>query len=207
MENYLEAKNHLAAIPKIQIAIKGFSRGAATASVFATWINSSAYKDNVDINLVLIDPVHGTGRFTKGLMPDEQDVSAIHDQAAPDTTGTTYLMPIKSGHSSNYFTPQKIRGYQRLIIGFGSGIKHSFGLGEKEKSTLKYLGNPVKGMQLSTLPKGLFVVDAADMNIIKVPNMKIWKSHFEDVVLGKANKKEGRDDVIKEALVALNEYF
>jgi hypothetical protein len=62
-------------------------------------------------------------------------------------------------------------------------------------------------MQLSTLPKGLFVVDEADMNIIKVPNMKIWKSHFEDVVLGKANKKEGRDDVIKEALVALNEYF
>ena len=207
MENYLEAKNHLAEIPKIQIAIKGFSRGAATASVFANWINSSAYKDNVDINLVLIDPVHGTGMVSKGLMPDEQDVSAIHDQAAPDTTGTTYLMPIKSGHSSNYFTPQKIRGYQRLIIGCGSGIKHSFGLGEKEESTLKYLGKPVKGMQLSTLPKGLFVVDAADMNIIKVPNMKIWKSHFEDLVLGKANKKEGRDDVIKKALVALNEYF
>jgi hypothetical protein len=207
MEKHLEAKNHLAAIPKIQIAIKGFSRGAATASVFANWINSSAYKDNVDINLVLIDPVHGTGRVTKGLMPGEQDVSAIHDQAAPDTTGTTYLMPIESGHSSNYFTPQKISGYQRLIIGFGSGIKHSFGLGEKEESTLKYGGNPVKGMQLSTLPKGLFVVDAADMNIIKVPNMKIWKSHFEDLVLGKANKKERRDDVIKEALVALNEYF
>ena len=233
MMKYLEARTHLAncndvlldginglaTIPeekelnlgmplkKVQIAIKGFSRGAAAASVFSNWINSSAYKDNVDINLVLIDPVHGTGMIAKGLMPGEQDVSAIHDQAAPDTTGTTYLMPIKSGHSSNYFTPQNIRGYQRLIIGFGSGIKHSFGLGEKEESTLKYLGKPVKGMQLSTLPKGLFVVDAADMNIIKVPNMKIWKSHFEDLVLGKANKQEGRDDVIKEALVALNEYL
>ena len=51
------------------------------------------------------------------------------------------------------------------------------------------------------------MVDAADMNIMKVPNMKIWKSHFEDLVLGEANKKEGRDDVIKEALVSLNEYF
>ena len=162
----------------------------------------------MDVNLVLIDPVRGTGSVAKGLMPSEQDVSGVYDEEnAPDTSGTTYLMPIESGYSSNYFTPQKISGYQRLIIGYGPGIKHSFGLGESEDSTLKYNGQPVKGMKLSTLPKGLFVVNAADMNIVKVPNMETWKSDFEDLVLGKANKKEKRDVVIREALSALEQYF
>ncbi|MCB8751177.1 hypothetical protein [Planktothrix agardhii] len=208
MFKYRIAKGRFSEIPKVQINIKGFSRGAATASVFANWIKSTMFKDVVDVNLVLIDPVHGTGRVAKGLMPSEQDVSGIYDEEnAPDTSGTTYLMPIKSGHSSNYFTPQKISGYQRLIIGYGPGIKHSFGLGESEDSTLKYNGQPVKGMKLSTLPKGLFVVNAADMNIVKVPNMETWKSDFEDLVLGKANKKEKRDVVIREALSALEQYF
>ncbi|BBC27050.1 DUF4157 domain-containing protein [Pseudanabaena sp. ABRG5-3] len=208
MNKYLEAKDHAPDMEAVQINIKGFSRGAATASVFANWIKSSLYKDMVVINLVLIDPVHGTGKVAKGLMPSEQDVSGIYDEEnAPDTSGTTYLMPIKSGHSSDWFTPQKISGYQRLIIGYGPGIKHSFGLGESEDSTLKYEGKPVKGMQLSTLPKGLFVVNAADMNIVKVTSMEMWQSRFEKLVLGKANKKEKRDAVIQDALVALSQYF
>ena len=208
MFKYRIAKGRFSEIPKVQINIKGFSRGAATASVFASWIKSTMFKDVVDVNLVLIDPVRGTGSVAKGLMPSEQDVSGVYDEEnAPDTSGTTYLMPIESGYSSNYFTPQKISGYQRLIIGYGPGIKHSFGLGESEDSTLKYNGQPVKGMKLSTLPKGLFVVNAADMNIVKVPNMETWKSDFEDLVLGKANKKEKRDVVIREALSALEQYF
>ena len=193
----------------IQVKIKGFSRGAATASVFADWIKNSSFKTVVDVNLVLIDPVHGTGPLGQatlgaGLMPGKQDVSQVYDENAPDTSGTTYLLPIKSGHLFKSFTPQMISGYQRIIIGYGTGIKHSFGLGESEKSTLKYNGKPVKGMQLSTLPQGLFVVDAENMNIIKVPNIKIWTSHFQDEVLGKANKKEERNVAIEEAL---NKFF
>ena len=205
---YMEAKDYAPDMEAVQINIKGFSRGAATASVFANWIKGSDYKNVVVVNLVLIDPVHGTGKVAKGLMPSEQDVSGIYDEEnAPDTSGTTYLMPIKSGHSSDWFTPQKISGYQRLIIGYGPGIKHSFGLGESEDSTLKYNGQPVKGMKLSTLPKGLFVVNAADMNIIKVDSMDMWKSKYEKVVLGKVDKTEKRDVIIQEGVAALSQYF
>jgi hypothetical protein len=188
-------------MPKVQIKIKGFSRGAATASVFANWIkNDSFYGELVDVNLVVIDPVHGTGVVGKGRMDSEQDVSGIYDEKnAPEKSGTTYLMPIESGHARDWFTPQHLSKYQRIIIGYGNGIKHSFGLGESTKSTLKYNGIPVKGMKLSTLPKGLFVVDAANMEIIKIESMEIWKAHEKDI-LGKANKKERRDVIIHEAV-------
>ncbi len=192
--------------PKVQVNIKGFSRGAATASVFANWIKSkSGYKDLVNINLVLIDPVHGTDFLGvgAGLMPGEQDVDGIYDREnAPDITGTTLLLPVQSGHTSlgSAFTPQKIKGAQRIIIAYGKGVKHSFGLGESEKSTLKYENQPLKGMKLSTLPKGLFAVDAADMNIRKVRDMKQWIEEYEKKILKDANKKESRDKFVREAI-------
>ena len=68
--------------PSMEVNIKGFSRGAATATVFANWIKEN-YPD-VPVNLVAIDPVHGTGSWdekTKGTrmgkMDTEQDLSAI----------------------------------------------------------------------------------------------------------------------------------
>jgi hypothetical protein len=183
----------------IQINIKGFSRGAATASVFAAWIKTTVHKNLTNVNLVLIDPVQGTGFIAGGLMPEAQDVSSVYKEEAPDTTGTTLFMPIKSGMPGNPFTAQKISGYQRIIIGYGQGIKHSFGLGENESATLKYNGKNVKGMQLSKLPKGLFVVNATNMQIIQINTMSMWRQ-YEAAVLGKANKKEGRDVVIEEAL-------
>lgn len=202
VEAWLKTGQSLTSMPRAQIYIKGFSRGAATASVFANWIKSSTLKGAVDVNLVLIDPVHGSGKVGKGLMPGEQDVSGVYDEGTKGATGTTYLLPITSGHEKmgSAFTPQRLKGYQRLIIGYGEGIKHSFGLGESEKSTLKYKGKPVKGMHLSTLPTGLFVVNAANMNIIPVQSMKLWNDKFRDEILGKANKKEGRDKIIENAL-------
>jgi hypothetical protein len=191
----------------VQIKIKGFSRGAATASVFAKGIKMSRFRHLVHVNLVLIDPVHGTGMVGGGLMPSEVDVGGIYDEKnAPDTSGTTYLMPITSDHPSDWFTPQMIRGYQRIIIAYGSGVKHSFGLGESYKSTLTigvehHLRAQVKGMKLSTLPKGLFVVNTADMEIVQVRDMEHWKSHFKELILGKADTTEKRDVVIREALL------
>ena len=142
-------------------------------------------------------------------MDSKVDVSAVHDEELPDTTGTTLMMPIESGHWFGVFTPQIITGYQRLIIIFGSKAKHSFGLGEKEKSTLHYNGETVKGMQLTKLPKGLFVVnsDLQPLRIIKV-NLFQWKKFYEKAVLGKHYGLEGRDKVVKNALdVELAKYL
>jgi len=191
---------------KINIDIKGFSRGAATASTFAKWLKKF-YPKNININLLLIDPVDG--HRISAEMDSKVDVSAVHDEELPDTTGTTLMMPIESGHWFGVFTPQIITGYQRLIIIFGSKAKHSFGLGEKEKSTLHYNGETVKGMQLTKLPKGLFVVnsDLQPLRIIKV-NLFQWKKFYEKAVLGKHYGLEGRDKVVKNALdVELAKYL
>ncbi|MCL1491720.1 MAG: DUF4157 domain-containing protein [Pseudanabaena sp. Salubria-1] len=201
MQNYIKDPTSAPAREVVQINIKGFSRGAATASVFASWIKGTEYKDFVRVNLVLFDPVHG-GSMSH--MPGEQDVSSVYDENAPDSTsGTTCLMPIKSGRESytaGGFASQKISGYQRLIIVYGPDAKHSYGRAPGE---LKYNNEEIQGMELSTLPKGLFVVNAADGIIKQVFNMNDWKKYEPDVLGYSASKSEGRTDIIQNSLKSL----
>jgi len=196
-------------IPKVKVDIKGFSRGAATASTFAKWLKTqSQYKDNIDVNVVLIDPVHGTGGPFQGHMAASQDVSSVYDEDSEGLTGSTWLLPVTSGHAEafNAFTPQRVRGMQRVIIAYGKGAKHSFGLGEKEESTLKYNGKPLKGMKLSTLPHGLFAVDGKDMEIKQVKNKADWDRNYAPKILGlfgDAKWLESRGDIIREAVAEI----
>ena len=201
MQNYIKDPTSAPAREVVQINIKGFSRGAATASVFASWIKGTEYKDFVRVNLVLFDPVHGG---SMSLMPGEQDVSSVYDENAPDSTsGTTCLMPIKSGRESytaGGFASQKISGYQRLIIVYGPDAKHSYGRAPGE---LKYNNEEIQGMELSTLPKGLFVVNTANGIIKQVFNMNDWKKYEPDVLGYSASKSEGRTDIIQNSLKSL----
>jgi hypothetical protein len=201
MQNYIKDPTSAPAREVVQINIKGFSRGAATASVFASWIKGTEYKDFVRVNLVLFDPVHG-GSMSH--MPGEQDVSSVYDENAPDSTsGTTCLMPIKSGrerYTAGGFASQKISGYQRLIIVYGPDAKHSYGRAPGE---LKYNNEEIQGMELSTLPKGLFVVNTADGIIKQVFNMNDWKKYEPDVLGYSASKSEGRTDIIQNSLKSL----
>jgi hypothetical protein len=183
---------------KIDIDIKGFSRGAATASTFAAWLKSK-YGENFNVNLLLIDPVDGHKQHAE--MEKEVDVTEVHDEEKPDTTGTTLMMPIKSKHEwiTNAFTPQKISGYQRLILIYGSSAKHSFGLGAGIKdSTLTYNRKPIRGMKFTKLPKGLFVVDSEDedLELMKVSSMALWRNLFKGSIVVTAAKGEERDKVI-----------
>ena len=201
MQNYIKDPTSAPAREVVQINIKGFSRGSATASVFASWIKGTEYKDFVRVNLVLFDPVHGG---SSSHMPGEQDVSSVYDENAPDSTsGTTCLMPIKSGRERwtlGGFASQKISGYQRLIIVYGPDAKHSYG---RAKGELKYNGEEIQGMELSTLPKGLFVVNTADGIIKQVFNMNDWKKYEPDVLGYSASKSEGRTDIIQNSLKSL----
>jgi hypothetical protein len=199
----------------VQIDIKGFSRGAATASVFAAWIKKSHWKDKVDINLVLFDPVHGSGLFAEGLQPAEVDVSAVEEKKGNDEStfaGGTVIIPVKSGYTmyGAGFTPQKIKGNQRLIIAYGAGSKHSFGQGQTEEDKLKYNNKTIKGMDLGReLPKGLFIVNSSDMKIIKVESWFRWTIlrnkifNGDGSILGgedRVNKKESRDKIIDDSI-------
>jgi len=227
-DQYMEDSEKISSLSdgKVQVDIKGFSRGGATASTFAAWIKQSNYRDKVAVNLVLIDPVHGTGIIGAGKMYHEANVSNIYEPGQSTNsgtgepelkTGTTLLLPVTSGHkkAGAAFTPQTIKGYQRLIIAYGEGVKHSFGFGESDKSKLKYQGNKVKGMQLSSLPLGLFVVNAANMQIKRVNSWADWLIRYDDEVFKGVNKKEKRYDDIKLGLLyffqangkSIKEYF
>jgi hypothetical protein len=196
---------------KINLDIKGFSRGAATASTFAAWAKS-VWGKNLDINLLLIDPVDGYSFSSK--MESEVDVSAVYDDEKPDTTGTTLMMPVKA-YGLKAFSPQTIKGYQRLILIYGSKAQHNSALaGEKPgetKNTLTWKGKLIKGMDLTRkLDKGLYVVNSEfqPLEIVKVPSMKFWKDHFEKEILGQVDVVEDRDLIIKRALeVELEKYL
>lgn len=151
----------------VRVDIKGFSRGAATATVFANWIKENY--PSISVNLVAIDPVHGTGNWDNSnvfsrigqsrmaKMEERQDLSAIDN--------STYVLPITSKHgrmSFGKFRPQLVSNYSRIIIIYGANVKHSMGLGGETKTTLTYRGEPIKGTQLGTLPPGLFVADSTD---------------------------------------------
>jgi hypothetical protein len=189
---------------KIDIDIKGFSRGAATASTFAAWLKSN-YGENFNVNLLLIDPVDGHKQHAE--MAKEVDVSQVYDETKKDkegndTTGTTIMMPIKSGHEwiTSAFTPQKIRGFQRLILILGKGAKHSFGLRESDKSKLQYEGKKIKQMELTKLPKGLYVVNSLKqpLTVTKL-NLAQWNMWKHRIML-QPSKREERHEIIKNAL-------
>ena len=202
----------------VEVDIKGFSRGAATATVFANWIKAT-YPE-VPINLVAIDPVHGTGSWEEGsegekdmgYMDHEQDLSAIDN--------STYVLPITSGHgwtSQGAFRPQKVFNYSRIIIMYGPNVKHSMAMGGKTGSVLTYNGEPIKGTKLGTLPQGLFVADSTDpsnMEIKKISSEGEWEAVSPRILGGgylkkdkstgrkadkKVNKKEHRDKMIQDA--------
>jgi len=194
---------------RVQINIKGFSRGAATGSTFAQWIKASRYSEWCSVNIVLIDPVHGTdpsggllgGSSRFGQMAQQMDVTAAEN--------STYLLPIRSGHWTNAFTPQNIIGHKRLIVGYGTAVKHAFGLGEVNRETgasnqLKWDGREVKGMDYSTLPEGLFIVNTGTRIIERVPTWAHWH-RVEAMVFASASRTdwEGRKNVVRRSLERL----
>ena len=198
----------------VQINIKGFSRGGATASVFASWIKTTEYKDNVAVNAVIIDPVPGRGpsgeQLLYGDMPMEQDMSNVYEEDKDARkeeqglkTGTTVVMTVKSNTPSilgQAFTPQKILGAQRVIIAYGKNAQHYFGIGETASRRVKYDGVlALKGMKLSTIPEGLYVVNVDDMNLQRVTTYEDWLARKPEV-LEQADTMESRDRIIDETI-------
>jgi hypothetical protein len=205
---FLKAYSRILVTPDstIEVNIKGFSRGAATATTFAKWIKSE-FGAKVKVNLVAIDPVHGSGTWEKGkgkLLGLFGNDMAKMDSSA-DLEGidnSTYVFPIRSGHTwtGAAFTPQLLSNYTRIIILYGPKAKHSWGMGGKTGSTLTWNGKPIKGMKLGTLPPGLLVADSFDednMPIVQVTSASQWNGLKPKIV---GYSKEKRDQVIDNAV-------
>ena len=205
---------------KIDIDIKGFSRGGATASTFAAWIKST-YPENFNVNLLLIDPVDG-GRlntFSKNgaKMKNKVDVSGVYDEGkddddGKDTTGSTLVIPVKSNSDKSVVArmlrPQEIKGAQRIIIVYGSKAAHTAlykdALGKPRY--FKWNGETVKGMGLTKLPPGLYVVnsDTKSLDIKKITKTD-WDGSYKKIILGEANVWEGRVSAIEKEVMELLE--
>ena len=211
MSAYVKAQNYAPDMPNVQINIKGFSRGAATATEFADWIKQTKYGKLVAVNLVVFDPVQGsslTGGDLFGAMrkrKTEQDVSSLYDEEQPEISGTTYVFPVKSGyeHFVKGFTVQKVSGYQRVIIGYGNHASHSFGV-----KGFMWNGEAIKGMELSKLPQGLFIAKATSVKDLekgvnpilqKVNSLDDWQK-LEPKITGKAKSLQNRDDATRTAV-------
>lgn len=196
---------------KINIDIKGFSRGGATASTFAAWIKST-YPENFNVNLLLIDPVDGHRISAK--MDKKVDISGVYDEREKDTTGTTLVIPVASNSAVGLFLePQRIKGAQRIILVYGSKSKHTalYKDGEKEPKHFHWEGKMIKGMDLSKLPKGLYGVNS-DSEVLDIEeiNKGIWESKYKsllfgDYVYGEASDVEGRKSAIDKLVMEILE--
>ena len=205
---------------KIDIDIKGFSRGGATASTFAAWIKE-AYPENFNVNLLLIDPVDG-GRLNYinkngAKMKNKVDVSGVYDEGkddddGKDTTGSTLVIPVKSNSDisvvARMLRPQEIKGAQRIIIVYGSKAAHTAlykdALGKPRY--FKWNGETVKGMGLTKLPPDLYVVnsDTKSLDIKKITKTD-WDGSYKKIILGEANVGEGRVSAIEKEVMELLE--
>jgi hypothetical protein len=201
---------------KIDIDIKGFSRGGATASTFAAWIKST-YPDNFNVNLLLIDPVDGHRISAK--MDPEVDVSGVHDERETDdekndTTGTTLVIPVASNSGVGPFLePQRIKGAQRIIIVYGSKSKHTalYKDAQGKPRYFKWNGETVKGMGLTKLPPGLYGVNS-DSEVLDIEeiNKGTWESKYKgllfgDYMYGEASDVEGRKGAIDKLVMEIFE--
>jgi hypothetical protein len=212
MESFVVAQQYAHDMPNVQINIKGFSRGAATATEFADWIKQTQYGKQVDVNLVVFDPVHGSNLVTGGDLfgamakrKAEQDVSSVYGgEEQLGISGTTYVFPVKSNYEAllKGFTVQKVSGYQRVIIGYGPHASHSFGV-----KGFTWGGKAIKGMKLSTLPQGLFVAEATSKEALakgvnpmlkQITSLEDWQ-RFSPKLIGEAKSIQNRDDAVRAA--------
>ncbi|MEM7535448.1 MAG: hypothetical protein AAF639_24945 [Chloroflexota bacterium] len=201
--NLAHAKGQLSGIMKdlsektVTVLIKGFSRGAATATEFANWVNST-YGDSedleVNVHVVAIDPVPGPEQNR----PTNIDVDGLR--------GSTWVLPVTSGHNALWaFTPQFVSGTDRVIIIYGPKAGHMFGL----NGELIWNGQVIKGMRLGTLPKGLYVAKAEEKtvkqkqmygtvteNIAIIQPIRTW-AQWQQINMTRMKKSESRHTYIE----------
>ncbi|MEM7539553.1 MAG: hypothetical protein AAF639_45775 [Chloroflexota bacterium] len=147
----------------VTVLIKGFSRGGATATDFANWIQHN-FK-NVKTHVVAFDPAPGPRINTNR--------SAEVD--ARGHRGSTWVMPIVSGYEylGGYAKPQFVKNADRVIIVYGEKARHGFGMSGEfmlktdDEETPLFL----KGMMLGTLPKGLYVAEAREKTEVEKRNL------------------------------------
>lgn len=118
----------------VVINLQGHSRGGVSAGkaahILSEWLNSpecEAFSSRVKVNLIQRDPVPGVDSM-KGEDHEKLDLRRqapgggyTHDEHL----NVTSIASIHSEHSTLLFTPQEVRGQQRIVV---MGEKHGVGL-------------------------------------------------------------------------------
>jgi len=151
---------------KIIVQVKGFSRGGAAASKFVSLISKSSYRENITIQSVFFDPVHGSGSMSKlaSFLPSmlAQQESSIELELAPQDVSAR-IYPVKANFYIPNFEPQRITGVKKICIVYGQNANHDSGhFGE-----YTYKRKPLKGIEWTNIPNGLWVVDSSNIKFDK----------------------------------------
>lgn len=149
-------------IAPICIKIKGHSRGGVTSSegamMIRRWIldNYPEYADSVRFDLIQFDPVSGADTYYAvaqevnfqdgGADADEQgkfESDGVKYAALGDSAQTTVVYSMHSEHDVLKFTPQVVKGVDRIII---TPFEHSAGLNKTDSNkVIDRQGNVTEG--------------------------------------------------------------
>ena len=155
----------------IVVLIKAHSRGAVAASQVAKKLKET-YKETVEIELVLFDPVPGPAHFV--LDPAQKENVEIN-LSELQLSQFTLVYSVRTGWG--FFSPQTAFGANRVIIsqqGHEAGIRSGF----------KYDGMVYKGSHLNSLPEGVFVdlneKDETKIDLLRVENMDAFRKNLKE---------------------------
>jgi len=141
------------------ILIRAHSRGAVAASRVATALKSRLA--NVEVELVMFDPVPGPGHKGKSTKLDLSDAGLSE---------FTLVYSVGSGYAGA-FSPQAVYGAKRIILTLE---KHS----AKTAAGFVYQGKHYRGSNLNSLPPGVYV-DKGGPEIVKAKDLQSAKDEFK----------------------------
>ncbi len=192
----------------IHINLTGHSRGACSAGETVRYVNEWLQKnpnhypqevlDCVRFDVVQYDPVPGFGDRTKHGKLDFNDIPGVN---------STVVYSLSSEHGDMSFTPQQVKGANRIIFGV---MAHSVKLGETDRSQvdehavegnkMAYFdpetGEVYRGSGLSELKDGIYFTDER-ANLIRVTSLSQIDQLADTIFEGNDGRQKLRLNVIR----------
>jgi len=197
---------------QVFVQVKGFSRGGTTAVAFVKALSKSRYRDQIKrIECAFFDPVHGGGVGFEGKnrmskQPGVQDIGVTDDHSATEdgsvwdeldlesedlrglvdlnaTIGSVRILPTRTNHSINGFSPQSVRGVKTVCIVYGDRANHDSG----QYGEFTYDGNILKGNQWNQLPPGLWKANStgaspdSPVEVVQITSPGQLQDFFEEL--------------------------
>lgn len=176
---------------KASLIIKGFSRGGTAAADFAYRVSMLEHAELLNIKLALFDPVHGggkgsTGRILRGSNPlaAQPHKKSLTSEGTRSVINAVRLLPVSAGPLkllNPNFTPQAVRGAQKVCIIYGADAAHSSG----QYGEYSYKGAPLEGNGWNAIDEGLWAVESVnetDFDLFKEYSLGLTPQNVRQVL-------------------------